>query len=260
MIRIIDTWRKNHGKLREESNMQLLLYIRPEHPISLPINYNHILQSILYRNLSCSPDISEFMHDTGYAFGDRQYKMFQFSHLQGRYRISEKNIIFDETVTWEIRSPENRVIRLLAQTIKKQGIWFGQTHCKDIDVELRDYTVEESDVLIRMMTPITVYSTDEKNGSTYYYTPDEDMFYEKIRDNFFRKYYAYYGVTPSSEITLQPLRIIEKDKFVTRYKNSYITGWYGTYRISGKRKYLDFLYQAGLGGKNSQGFGMFQLL
>lgn len=240
--------------------MQLLLYIKPEQPVTLPINYHHVLQSILYRTLSHSPEISEFVHDTGYTFGDRQYKMFQFSHLQGRYHIYQKRIIFDEYITLEIRSPENRVIQAIAQSFQERGIWFGDTHCQNIEVELRDYTIEESELMIRMKTPVTVYSTDEESGRIYYYTPDDEMFYEKVNDNFFRKYYAYYGVMPISGIAFRPIRITEKDKFVTRYKQSYITGWYGIYQISGKRKYLDFLYQVGIGGKNSQGFGMFQLL
>ena len=39
-----------------------------------------------------------------------------------------------------------------------------------------------------------------------------------------------------------------------------ISGWYGEYYLVGKRKYLDFLYQTGLGSKNSQGFGMFDVI
>ena len=49
-------------------------------------------------------------------------------------------------------------------------------------------------------------------------------------------------------------------KLVTRYKGILITAWYGTYQLTGERKYLDFLYQTGLGAKNAQGFGMFEIL
>ena len=49
-------------------------------------------------------------------------------------------------------------------------------------------------------------------------------------------------------------------KIVTRYKGSYINAWYGTFQLKGKRKYLDFLYQTGVGSKNSQGFGMFEII
>ena len=49
-------------------------------------------------------------------------------------------------------------------------------------------------------------------------------------------------------------------KMVIRYQGVLITAWYGTHKLSGERKYLDFLYQTGLGAKNAQGFGMFEIL
>jgi len=240
--------------------MQLLIYIKLHQPLTLPINYNHILQSIIYRSLSQSADVSDFMHNVGYVLGERQYKMFQFSQLSGRYVVHQKQITFIEDISFEVRSPEIRIIRLLYETFSSQGIWFEDTHCKNVELELRDYTIEQCGLRIKMKTPITVYSTDSESGNIYYYEPDEELFYEKINDNFCRKYLAYYGVSPFTPISLRPVTVTIKDKFVTRYKQSYITGWYGRYQLSGERKYLDFLYQVGLGGKNSQGFGMFELI
>jgi CRISPR-associated endoribonuclease Cas6 len=62
-----------------------------------------------------------------------------------------------------------------------------------------------------------------------------------------------------SGIHIEPLRVTQRDESVTRYKGFYITAWSGTYLLEGKRKYLDFLYQTGLGSKTSQGFGMFDV-
>ena len=49
-------------------------------------------------------------------------------------------------------------------------------------------------------------------------------------------------------------------KMVTRYQGILITAWYGTYKLSGKRKYLDFLYQISFGTQNTQEFEMFEIL
>ena len=136
----------------------------------------------------------------------------------------------------EILIPENREIQLISHDFQEQGIWFGDIHCQDIEAELRDYTIKETELMIQMKTPITVYSTDDDSGNSYSFTLDDDMLCEKVNDNFWRKYYAYYVVMPASEITLEPNRITAKDKFVTHYKQSYIYGWYGSYRISGKTK------------------------
>ena len=240
--------------------MQLIVHIGLEQPISLPLNYNHIVQSIIYRSIGTMPDYADFLHNEGYSLEKRQYKMFQFSQLSGDYYIQNKQIIFKSYIVFEIRSPEPLLIRLLGESFWNNGIYFGKTLCTDIHMELYDYTIEVEELYIQMKTPITVYSTDYEKGKTYYYNPDEEEFYRQINDNFYRKYEAYYGVDPISTLKIQKLDKDLPKKFVTKYQGSYITGWYGKYLISGKRKYLDFLYQAGLGSKNSQGFGMFEII
>ena len=57
-------------------------------------------------------------------------------------------------------------------------------------------------MLIRMKTPLTVYSTDYDTKRTYFYSPEEPEFYQKIVDNFRRKYEAFYGVRSFQPITL----------------------------------------------------------
>lgn len=142
--------------------MQLEVAINLQEPLVLPLNYNHIIQSIIYRALSAMPDYSEFLHEYGYGNGSRQYKMFQFSQLNGDYYVEQKHrkIVFRSYVTFEVRSPEPLLINLLAMSFQHQGITFGTMNCRDIHLELYDYTVEETELLIRMKTPLTVYSTD----------------------------------------------------------------------------------------------------
>lgn len=240
--------------------MQLVVDISLDKPLSLPLNYNHILQSILYRSLTIMPDYVSFLHTGGFTRGQRSYKLFQFSQLMGDYRVEAGRILFASAVSFEVRSPEPFMIRLLEASIRENGVTFGDYTYTDVETELYDYTVEEPEILIRMKSPVTVYSTYGEKGKTYFFHPGEPMFYSMIQDNFHRKYHAYYGVSPSSGIRMELYGDQIPKKLVTRYKGSYITAWYGTYRLQGERKYLDFLYQAGLGAKNSQGFGMYELL
>ena len=160
--------------------MQLMVYINLEEPITLPRNYNHIVQAIIYRALGIMPDYADFLHDGGYMSGKRQYKMFQFSQLMGDYRIFERKIQFQSYIQFEVRSPEPLLIRLLADSGWNHGVTFGQTVCMDVQTELSDYTVEDEELLIRMKAPLTVYSTDAITEKIYYYSPKEPEFYEKI--------------------------------------------------------------------------------
>ena len=104
--------------------MQLEVAINLQEPLVLPLNYNHIIQSIIYRALSAMPDYSEFLHEYGYGNGSRQYKMFQFSQLNGDYYVEQKHrkIVFRSYVTFEVRSPEPLLINLLAMSFQHQGL------------------------------------------------------------------------------------------------------------------------------------------
>lgn len=236
--------------------MRLLIRHEISGELLLPINYHHILQGIIYRNLGTAYGFGEYIHDKGFAHGNRHFKLFTFSLLQGKYEIRGKFIAFREEVCFEVSCPEMFMIRMLAESIAKNGISYGRQHFPEVEIYLSDETIEEESVLLKMLSPVSVYSTDIDTGKTYFYTPQDELFAQMVNENFQRKYQACYGIEPDSDILFEPVKVLPKDKYVTRYKNFYISGWMGEYRLSGKRKYLDFLYQTGLGSKNSQGFGM----
>ncbi len=240
--------------------MQLKITHKVPNGLTLPINYQYILQSIIYKNLINASGYSDFLHNRGYLFEEREYRMFTFSSIQGKYHIKDKEIKFEEKVSFEVRSPEVFLIRQLAENIQKNGITYLNQHFENVKLSIMDNTVEEDELYIKMRTPICVYSTNPVSGKTHYLSPQEKGFYELIIENFLRKYIAYYGVEPEGSIWIEPAYITEKDKFVTNYKGTYISGWKGEYHLLGQRKYLDFLYQTGLGSKNAQGFGMFDIV
>ena len=240
--------------------MQLYVHIELDEPLVLPINYNHIIQAVIYRTLSVMPDYTDFLHNRGYSSGHRQYKMFQFSQLKGKYRIKEKRIIFYSFIELEIRSPEPLLIQLLDGGFRYGGITFGQKNYKNIRTKINDFTVEKEELIVKTVTPIVVYSTDSTTKYTVYYSPEDIEFYEEIQNNAYRKYQAYYEVEPDSYVEIREAGDMTAKKLVTKYQGSYIEAWYGNFILSGKRKYLDFLYQTGLGSKNSQGFGMFNII
>ena len=238
--------------------MQLLIQIQLEQPLTLPINYNHILQGIVYHAIG-STELAAFVHDTGYQSEERSYKLFQFSQLNGHYRIRDKQITFDDMVWFEVRSLDPQLVLQVKESIDPQGVTFYTKKYTRVRTQLRDETVEAERIIAVMQTPITVHDTDPDTKKTIYYSPNDARFRELVADNFARKYKAYTGVEPEEPIVMEAGAFDERDKCVTKYKGFYICGWKGSYILRGQRKYLDFLYQAGLGDRNSQGFGMFDV-
>jgi CRISPR-associated endoribonuclease Cas6 len=240
--------------------MQLVITQNLEKELRLPLGYHHIVQSAIYRCMGNEDEYGTFLHDKGYSAENRNFKMFTFGMLRGKYSIEGKQIVFRDIVTLEVRSAENMVIERVAAYVEKNGITYLGENYRDLSVKVSDYTVESSEVTLHMQSPICVYSTNPELKKTYFYSPDDAEFVEMVNASFKRKYQAYYGIEPDSDICITPLRVTSKDRTLTKYKGFYITAWNGIYFLEGKRKYLDFLYQTGLGSKTSQGFGMFDVL
>lgn len=198
--------------------MQLYVHIELDEPLVLPINYNHIIQAVIYRTLSVMPDYTDFLHNRGYSSGHRQYKMFQFSQLKGKYRIKEKSIIFYSFIELEIRSPEPLLIQLLDGGFRYGGITFGQKNYKNIRTKINDFTVEKEELIVKTVTPIVVYSTDSTTKYTVYYSPEDIEFYEEIQNNAYRKYQAYYEVEPDSYVEIREAGDMTAKKLVTKYQ------------------------------------------
>ena len=240
--------------------MQLQIKHKVDVPLELPINYHYIIQSIIFYALKQKTEYSEFLHDKGYADNKRTFKLFTFSLLKGPYQIRGKKIIFTDEVRFEIRSIEPCMLKILKDVFEKNGITYLGQHYGNVQVYLENKEVDESEITVKMCSPVCVYSTGQESGKTYYYHPESEEFPRQINDNFKRKYEAYTGVAVKSDVVIEVKELHPKDKYVTKYKGIYINGWLGTYVLKGERKYLNFLYQTGLGSKNSQGFGMFDIV
>lgn len=236
--------------------MQLLLKINPPHPVSLPLGYHHILQAIVYNLMG---EGEENLHDGGMSYGARVYKMFTFGELKGHYSINGGRITFDDAIYWEIRALDKNIIHKISENLSK-GIEFGRTIVTDIRTEVCDRHIETHDIEIKMASPICVRQTDALTGEEYYYNPSEIEFFRAAEDNFVRRFAAFAGEYPGDKIILSKIKVESRDRIISKYKGSFIEGYGGKYRLIGRPEYLDFLYQTGLGSRNSQGFGMFDVI
>lgn len=240
--------------------MRIMIKHSLEQPLMLPLSYHHIIQGIIYHGVVNSRGYSEFLHEKGYSDKNRQFRMFTFSDLAGDYRIEGRNIIFYNEVSFQVSSPDVYMLHILANNLRNKGILYGKQKFDNIEVYVADATVEKEEIMISMLSPICIYETDISTKKTHFFSPADEGYSDKINQNFVKKYRAYYGTEPDGKIEIRPEKVELKDKCVTKFKGFIISGWKGSYLLHGKRKYLDFLLQCGLGSKNAQGFGMFEEL
>ncbi len=243
--------------------MRIRLTLRdPEQgQVVLPTSYNYLIQAWIYRNIS--RELAEFLHDKGFLFGKRQFKMFTFSRLEGRCRLNEnKYFIFKGDLTLYISSPIERFIEDLATSIVKKGfVILGDQILKVVDLAFPAKPNLSSDRLkICMLSPLTVYSTlmtSDGRKKTYYFSPYEVEFSKLVNSNLKKKYLLLSGKNIKSNIKIEPLGVKE---VITLYKGTVVKGWMGRFLLAGPKSLIMTGYETGLGAKNSQGFGMFEVV
>jgi len=161
-------------------------------------------------------------------------------------------------------SPLPLVVEEIAKGLLKEGrVRLGKAVLQVESVSVRSFTVTKNEVTVKMLSPLTVYSTLENSGHrhTYYYTPYEPRFQLLVGENLAKKYQLIFGrPADTSGFSIVPLKVGERDLKVVKFKGTVIKGWMGIYRLTGDPHLLEVALDAGLGSKNSQGFGCCELV
>lgn len=233
-------------------------------PLVVPINYNHALQAFVYSILP--QEEASLIHDQGFRHNNRTFKFFCFSRLLGShstYDKTTKTLTFHKKITLSISSIIPKLIEKTANfLLLTENLQFhGQTITLD-SLEYEEFEVETDTITVKAVSPITAYSTFEKRGGkkiTHYFHPKDEVFQYLVEENFIRKYEAFTKKAIESEsdiFIIRPIQVQQKDKVVTNYKGTWITGYTGIYELQAKPEYLSFALSTGLAAKNSIGFGM----
>jgi len=243
-------------------HIKLTLKPREKSYIELPIYYNYLLQGLIYKNIF--PELAEFLHNEGFCFKKRRFKMFSFSRLQGVFRINaeKKTIVFEDSAELVISTPLTELSQSLGDFILKDNFRLGKEQIVIDGIEMKDCIVRDNSIILRTLSPVTAYSTATlPDGSKYtiYYNPQEKRFEEIINNNLRKKYYALNG-EKAPEYSVH-LKIRSKPKLnIVKFKGIIIKGYIFNMELTGPRELLQLAVDTGVGGKNSQGFGCVEMM
>lgn len=228
----------------------------------IPIHHHLLIQAALYDLLE--DDFARFLHDRGFQFGKRSFKLFVFSRLIGKFDLlkREGKIRFIGPTRLYVSSPLDEFNDAIMNAIlRAEGIRLGQAFLQIKNIECRKWDMPEGEsFLVRTMSPITVYSTLFKADGrkyTHYYHPREKDFSELIRANLLKKYLLLHGEAPEdSRLQVDPVG--EVKEHILMYKGTVIKAYGGTFRLTGSRELMKIAFEAGISVKNSQGFGFIE--
>ena len=190
--------------------MKYRLTFKLDIPLSLPFQYNKILQAALLHWLG-NEEFTQFLHDSGYHTGSRIYKLFVFSNIFGKYTRDNrtKRITFFDQIQVYLSFYSDETHEYILHAIEEETpIRFGKQFCPLTNCELIPETYH--DCLVKTLSPITIHSTlihpDTHRQKTYYFSPYEGDFSRLLCENLIKKYQAYHGSTPDpADCWIRPL-------------------------------------------------------
>ncbi|MGG3833721.1 CRISPR-associated endoribonuclease Cas6 [Geobacillus thermocatenulatus] len=238
-------------------DMYVTITFQNDAPWGIPVNYNHLVQAAIYRHLS--PEFADFLHNQGYIVDHRRFTLFSFSRLIGPYDYisASKMLVFSDKVQLVLSSPIEQFIREITQLLFMEGMRIG-SHCLRVaSIQTEIFKVDQSVIEIETLSPVVAYSTllrPDGRKYTKYFHPDEKDFQRIISENLVRKAKLIYGANLSfAPVSLKTIGDFHKQ--IILYKNTIIEAYSGRFVLEGDSRLLQVAVDAGLGGKNSCGFG-----
>lgn len=231
----------------------------PTGTLRLPFAYPYWIQSALYSALDAT--FASMLHDQGFRYGKRAFRLFAFSRLLGSYTLDRerKEIVFANPVRLVVASPVEEFVRQLSNVLlKENGLRLGEQTVFVEEIAYRRPRVRQNRLVVRTLSPITVYSTLERGDGkryTYFFAPRERPFAELIHHNLAKKWAAW-TETPYVGPQLLVTPVGRTRLHIVTYKGTVVKGWSGRFVVEGDPRLIELGLYAGFGAKNAQGFGL----
>jgi CRISPR-associated endoribonuclease Cas6 len=217
---------------------------------------------MLYNSLPKA--LSDFLHNIGFFYEKRSFKLFTFSKIYSIYyslNLKNKQIKYKLPITIYISSAIEEISYRLGESfIRKESVILGRNRLYLEEIEIQKQPVFKEEFFIKTLSPITVHRTIENEKKYYkYYSPSEGEFLQLIKINLKKKYNLITGENIEEfPIDIRAVKDIRKVLF--KYKGFPIEAYEGIFKIKTEPNIFKVIYDAGLGAKNSQGFGMIEVL
>ena len=227
--------------------------------VILPLSYNHAIQSTIFNLIS---KVFPNVHDVAPVAKKRQFRPFVFSRLNSNaYQIKNGYISFDPLINLKIASPNDQIIRVLAnELLKTPHINLNGNSLTLENLKVTSPEPQSNSIVVKTLSPVTIHSTltsNEGKKKTYYYSPNESDFSSQIKANLLRKSEAI-GVKIENNETFEIKAIMKPKHRTINYKGFIVVAWDADFKINGDKELLKLALNWGIGARNAQGFGMIE--
>lgn len=222
--------------------------------LSLPLDYRHALQAVIYANLSFDNALQ--LHDEGFKEGKKTFKYFTFSKIIGKYKIINKKIIYENNIIISIASAHINILNDLYENFDRNKQFILLNNIIKINkIIIQENKIPTKQMTYRTLSPVTLYYTDQK-GFTHYLAPNDPNYQDYLYLNLQNKLKLLN--CPLDE----PFKIINISKIkrgIYHYKDVNYLGFDYIITIEASKIVHNILLDTGLGARNPAGFGMLEI-
>ena len=256
--------------------MRLHISLHLDRTTTIPADHVYELQALIYRFLDrSSPKFARFLHNQGYtseAPGDaRRFKSFVYCGLRvdkSRRRLQNGELtILPGTVDWFLSSPNEEFLRHLVTGLLCRGenLQVAQARFEVVAASALPTPEFQEQTEYSCLSPMVAAVPLPEGGTRYLLPSDGERFSEAVRANLLQKFAVLMGKPPErSDFRLEfsPKFLNDPSRPNTKlvdFKGTKIRGAFAPFRLTTSPELHCFAYDAGLGEKNSAGFGMIAL-
>ena len=254
--------------------MRLKLILQHDPNQVLPIDYEYLISSWIYRTIGqADSKFSEWLHQHGFGYGGKKYKLFTFAPLRPAwYDLDKKNRTFRLTkgpTTLELSFFIDEAIQHFVSGL------FQDQRFKLASGSLRaDFEVSSVEVLsmpdfcptmqFQTIKPICISHDDPESKYAAYLSPLDEGYKNLLLQNLLRKQQALQLVvatTPLVELDLDvpfvfKLLSAPKERLL-RIKQTKVKGYAFDFELMAPKELMRIGFLGGFGEKNSSlGMGM----
>lgn len=243
----------------------------------IPINYQYPLSSVIYRIISKGDkEYAKFLHETGY--GKKGFKLFTFSQINCPFKISgdRLNLLSNELsfqVSFHLPQAMEMFVKGLFQSEivdiadLQSKVSFTVKSVESLPNPLQQYKdTEIVKISTRPTSPIVAGVLNEKSYYDFL-SPENERFTESLIYNWRSKIATCYDAPTADSALLMMEQFSMKNPYKSRLitiksgkpEETKIRGWLNLgLTITGEKRYIDLLLNAGAGVYNAQGMGFLE--
>lgn len=236
---------------------------------TIPINYQYELSSCIYKTIARgNADYANWLHSNGFNLDAKQFRLFTFSNLQlPEYKLNKENqciAIIGNTVSLTIsflpeRSTEEFIKGIFANQILEVGDKYNKASFNVANIELQSQPDFSQPIYGKTISPLCITVRKDINKIDYL-SPDDVRARELLKNNLLSKYEAFYGNKFQENAFLEWKTLNQPQSKLLLIKKgtpqqTQIRGFNCDFILNANPELLKIAYNAGLGEKNSMGFG-----